>query len=360
MRNIIIYAGNTYQIINAINLRVSVYRNDRVILVLQDCMNDTLSIVNNMTDNNIFDELFYFEERNYSRMTRVFNILRMVFGTMNKKYKRVAMLKCDFYIATNIQHDDYNILYEMLCKKNPNMECLWIEEGPLVFEDTFDICKSAGKTLPVAQRIRRLLGKPVAYEQIKRIMVSNSDKYHGSFERVIIPSLVDNVDILKNVLKSVFLIPDTGLKYSEKYIFFASVGGFEANGSIGEVEIVEQIANKVGKENLIVKKHPRDRTMNYYRTGLKIDERDSIPWEVMQLCGDFSKNVFLTVNSASVLSVNLEMPNPIKTFFLYKCCHYENNEFLLGEFKRIEEKLSAFSGEKTRNICFCESIDEIE
>ncbi|HEG1241807.1 TPA: hypothetical protein SCN02_002979, partial [Enterococcus faecium] len=53
----------------------------------------------------------------------------------------------------------------------------------------------------------------------------------------------------------------------KKYIFFTSVYDFEGGEPVGEYELVCKIADLVGKDNLIVKTHPRDVRTIYKDNG---------------------------------------------------------------------------------------------
>lgn len=65
-----------------------------------------------------------------------------------------------------------------------------------------------------------------------------------------------------------------------------------------------------------VKTHPRDSRTIYKDHGFNVDVNSSIPWEAIQLSGDFSDKVFLTINSGSVLSGSTMSEKPVKTFYM--------------------------------------------
>lgn len=80
-----------------------------------------------------------------------------------------------------------------------------------------------------------------------------------------------------------------------------------------------KVANLVGKDNLLIKIHPRDLRTIYSDNGFNVDKNSLIPWEAIQLSSDFSDKVFLTINSGSVLSGSTMSEKPVKTFICINC-----------------------------------------
>lgn len=72
----------------------------------------------------------------------------------------------------------------------------------------------------------------------------------------------------------------------------------------------------MGKDNLIVKTHPRDTRDVYTKNGIKIMKDSNAPWEVIQLNMGESDSVLLTVNSGAFISIMALMENKrVKGFF---------------------------------------------
>lgn len=78
---------------------------------------------------------------------------------------------------------------------------------------------------------------------------------------------------------------------------------FDMNIMANEFEIFENLAKIVGKENIIVKQHPRNKIDRYRPLGYQVMEAAEVPWEVMILenieeiknkvvCSVFSQSLF--------------------------------------------------------------------
>lgn len=142
--------------------------------------------------------------------------------------------------------------------------------------------------------------------------------------------------------------------------FFTSVYDFEGGNPIGEYELVCKVAKLVGIDNLLVKTHPRDSRTIYKDHGFNVDVNSSIPWEAIQLSGDFSDKVFLTINSGSVLSGSTMSEKPVKTFYMYKLCDIKENKSCQKNAQDIEALLCESSMKEVfRNVRIAEKIEDI-
>lgn len=91
--------------------------------------------------------------------------------------------------------------------------------------------------------------------------------------------------------------PDT---YSEKYIFLED-GARDWNNPT-DVEYVQKIADVVGKENILVKIHPRNPVNRFAQLGFKTNQDLSIPWEVIAPNIGIENKVLITMFSQSVIT----------------------------------------------------------
>lgn len=117
-----------------------------------------------------------------------------------------------------------------------------------------------------------------------------------------------------NFISCAYDLPEKN-EFDRKYIFF------EENipeKSIDDFELVMKIAEKVGKENLIVKLHPRRPTDRFSKYGIKVSKSVGIPWEAFLMKYDFSDKVLMTISSSVVLSSRLYFNLPIKTYMLFR------------------------------------------
>ena len=83
---------------------------------------------------------------------------------------------------------------------------------------------------------------------------------------------------------------------------------------------MEELASYVGKENIMVKIHPRNPINRFAERGFKTNKDTSIPWEVLLLTGeDFDKKIYLTVASSAILNPIMVFGMKIRAYSLFPC-----------------------------------------
>ena len=94
-------------------------------------------------------------------------------------------------------------------------------------------------------------------------------------------------------------------EYDKKYIFLEesySASGIEVN----DIEIVNKLSEKVGKENILVKIHPRNPVNRFEKLGYKTSKNNSIPWEVICMnLQDISEKVLISISSSALVMPSL-------------------------------------------------------
>lgn len=94
-------------------------------------------------------------------------------------------------------------------------------------------------------------------------------------------------------------------KYEEKYIFFED--GFQDLEKSADIALVNQIADKVGKENIFVRIHPRNPVNRFKELGYKTNQDTSIPWEILAVNMDMKDKVLMTMYSQSIMTPDILM-----------------------------------------------------
>ena len=110
-----------------------------------------------------------------------------------------------------------------------------------------------------------------------------------------------------------------------------------------------------------MKTHPRDPRNIYEENGFKVDKNSAIPWEVIQLSGDFSDKVFLTATSGSVLAGSFLSEKPTRTLYTYPLCDLSHHRVAQDSRAAIEELLGNESLRQIlHNVEVIHSVEDIE
>lgn len=245
--------------------------------------------------------------------------------------------------------------YNLMVRNNINLRVSCIEEGILSYNSQFD--NDHGKIVEISHYTRKILKRKTLKDNLHNFYCYYPILYRGNLVPVQIPRISVEAKIT-GILRNIFK-PDNTI-YTKKYIFFTSVYDFEGGNPIGEYELVCKVAKLVGIDNLLVKTHPRDSRTIYKDHGFNVDVNSSIPWEAIQLSGDFSDKVFLTINSGSVLSGSTMSEKPVKTFYMYKLCDIKENKSCQKNAQDIEALLCESSMKEVfRNVRIAEKIEDI-
>ncbi len=337
---------NTYsQLLTAIQIKKYFFNTEDVDVIITDQTKNTKSIAGKLSDINYFNKVLWIqncdvcsERRNI--LNKIYSWFYVLFGWKVKEITTKTYDELLFFNPDIFVHG----VYSMLKKNNSKLVCSRYEEGILSYTDSRFLNDSR---LNYANIIRSMFGKSCLESDTKQFYCFYPNFYKGVLKTVEIPQISENKYFIGKLLAEIFGINDNDLCINEKYIFFTSVFDFEGSNPIGEYELVKKVAEIVGRDNLIIKTHPRDKRTVYIDSGLKIYKNSFIPWEAIQLNNDFSDKVLLTVNSSSVLTVNMMVKKKARALFLYKCCHYEVNDEAIELARYLENLLGRLEADST-------------
>lgn len=365
MQNILFVCNTYYQLIMAINMRLSLFQDDKVTVLVSDHSKDAGKIVENLKHLQIFDKTEYIKTkyidyRNENKVDNLYDYLKLILRGNNdiknlifdRKYKKF------FYFNQNLSS---NLIFNILTQSNKYIEACQFEEGilsyPNIEGNNLRYLKFGRTKLWCI--LRKICSKPILIERTKKVFCLYPDLYFGKLLIEKIPAIKNNSE-LTNILKKVFNVDINEQSYQEKYIYFSSICDFEGGQPIGELELIKNIAQIVGKDNLLIKVHPRDVRDIYKKEGLKIAQVSSVPWEVIQLLYNFNDKIFLTATSSSVLMGAAITGKDTKAFYLYKICNIKDNYIAKSTVASLEMYFNKFKSKNIfSNIIIAKNIEEI-
>jgi len=206
---------------------------------------------------------------------------------------------------------------------------------------------------------RSLCGKWILYPYSENVYIQFPEMANSYSERIIhtLPILTSKDRCFYNNVKHVFSVPV--FRGLPKYIFMASSLEFDGFGN-GETDLIIQIADIVGKENLIVKLHPRDNRCLLEKAGISIMDSSRVCWEAIQLGNDFSQNVFLTVASASIVNTILFSGEDLEAYYLFPLIIEMSDVFRTYCLDSVENTINmAHHYGKAKNTKVVKSMDEL-
>lgn len=358
--NVLIIVNTYSQLIISLQIKRKIYFNDNVSLIVTDFTEKAEDLAYKISNLKIFDTVHYIAVRNLCGepekvIGKIISFKKLILG--DKIFDEIASNKWDILLFYN-RDTVTNTLYSSLIRYNFEIRLMMFEEGILSYAS-----KLTNRRILMADKLRRILNIPQMDKRTEMFYCFYPSIYHGNLKPLQIPCIDPKDKEFREILQMIFTvdIDKISLNYNYKYVFFSGMYDFEGGNSIGELNLIRQISNLVGNENLVIKVHPRDSIDRYKKAGLNVAESSNLPWEVIQLNCNLTNCVFLTVISGSVFMPNLIVNNPIKTILLYNLCNIEGNYAAKKNIEVVSEIMSSFQLDKMKWLKIAkQSIDEIE
>lgn len=172
-----------------------------------------------------------------------------------------------------------------------------MEEGVLSYDKM-----AYGKAPLYLDYFRSLTGHRRILGEIRRFYCfhpSLFEPFREEVRPVAIPAIRTDSSEFRDILCKAFAYVPKPVGHP--LVYFASSSDIDDCG-YGETAFVLRLAERVGRENLLVKMHPRDSRSVYRDAGLAVMDRSDVPWEVAQLCGDADQIVCATATSGAFLN----------------------------------------------------------
>lgn len=315
----ILFSCNTYmQLLTAIRIRCTMFEDAKADILLSDHSVNAQDVGERLRGTGIFDRIRVVQSKfiiySQSKLEDVKDVLALTFET-GGRYERLLWDDCLYDMVLYYNQNDLCALYayEKSRRMKSQVKACCFEEGILSYSVMSK--PNPGGRMKAIMWLRRLLRKQNMLEETAEYFCYYPDLFPNG--RVIpVPRLKCDDMAFLSMINTVFAYHPDHETYPQRYIFFASSSDIDGT-PVGETELVLQIAELVGRENLLVKMHPRDDRDVYEKQGITVSRNSAIPWEVIQLNQDFSNHVFLTVSSGSVVNASAMLGDKVPTFFLY-------------------------------------------
>ncbi len=308
----LIICNTYYQLILGIHMKLSLFNNDNVELWLSDHSNNSEPVAQRLKALNLFSDIKYTKNKNfvYGYDNNIIKDMRDVLTYSIGKSKQSNIDFFDEIIFFNLELQLFAI-NDFYKRNGHHVKWSHYEEGILTYKNTF--CSS--NRVKYTMKLRKLLGKNDIMSNIASYycMFPELEEWHKDWEFIKIPGITEDIDELKNILNYIFDYTPKKIKY--KYIYFAAAPKSDALTK-EEFELVQKIIKIVGKDDLVVKMHPRDTNDIYKKNNINIMENSYIPWEVIQLNWDKENITLLTVNAGAFMNISALIDNNVKSYFI--------------------------------------------
>ena len=340
-RSILLICNTPFQIIMACHIIGLYYREYDVDIAISEGIKDGLKLVNNAISTNYFRKVIYIRNK------KTFLTGKGLFKRLLYLAGRVKEVFFNYRIAYNLTNRNYDVclfsnismltklLGTFMKKNNPDIKLAVFEEGIVTYTKLFSSCDAPSTLYSKVFDKKGLLSKInllyVCYpnllewslnngEVVKLPIINKNDKEYISLLNAVFGCREDDIDI-----------------YDKRVIFFEESHSFEGF-KVPDIDIVNKIADKVGRENIMVKIHPRNPNNRFSQLGYKTNENVSIPWELIVLNQFFEDKIFVTISSGAVISPYLYIGMPCVSYSLLNCVE-ERPGYMNGELGDMMQRI---------------------
>lgn len=309
-KKVAIISNTVYQLLVVLQMKVTVFENMDVDLFITDHSMNTKRYAYNGNKLGLFRNVQYIETLDYSRRRGKYqpgNIQSELFFSLkryNEVKKRVGKIeKYDYFFSANL--DLFAAaFYDVLKLKNQQIKLY-------LFEDGLSVCKAMEVYLNDMQNyinngqfssIYKITGYGKAFNEIKGVFLSVPELFSWKRKMKLykIPKIQKNNMDTINKINTLFGY-DNNMDYiikNKKVIFFEE--SYYSDGyKVNDQKLLNIIASVAGKQNIMVKLHPRSRENRFKDYDILPDL--SIPWEVFYLNNDLSGITLVSIASGCII-----------------------------------------------------------
>jgi len=330
-KRILVLCSSSYQILVAIRIMYEYYANNIIDLLLTDTIADVKNVYHKAKRESIFRHTYLWKIKGKFNFDRSQRLLHAVQGWRASEKLLAAYEMKDKQYDVFLYANNSPIamhLGNVLKHKNPNLA---VE----LFEDGFSTYSTyMGDFLKKSNLRTRLLAGFFMHTSVVYVFNPQMIEWNSTFElKKICHDFEGEILGLINRLFSYERLQDN---YNKKVIFFEE--SYAADGkTVDDVEIVEVIADVVGKENVFVKIHPRNPTNRFSAKGYVTNINISIPWEVIVLNEPFEQTVLVTLASNAAMNPYFLFGKRIPVILLFRCT--KTPEALYAPIVSFDEKI---------------------
>lgn len=398
-KSVLAVCNTPFQLICVVWLRVCFYKDARFDVIITDQIRDVEPIAKRAKESGVFDCVTLVRDNDYSYWhgkgnrrlnTKWDNARDYLTRTARRRSLYKGETLYDEFLIFN--HSRFSmLLFEKLWQRNPLIEVGIYEEGIGCY-DHISRCYYDPKRLfeernPRRVKLDKVFRRSCLTNSIRRMYVFIPEMldFHPPIDIVRIPPIDGNNASLTDALFAIFDCQNAVVTCEQDVILFEE--SYASDGwKFDYQQVLDMLGKAYGKENIIVKQHPRS-TLNVFRDGgYTVFPGSNVPWEVLllknpalvdklwvsyasgsMLCPYFYLN--LPVRAVSMIKL---VPQPLTDVHLGYLDHIRNDLFALapdhyllptseGELTRVDELLKEASaaprtekGKKPKlSIVFC-------
>ncbi len=356
MKRVLFVCNSVYQVLVASWIKYHCFSNDSADIILSERMNGADNIAARIKKTELFNDVSVLKVK-YSNNSKINSVLKYInFNSFAKKYTKkekydiLYTASMDYFIAT---------LFDFLKRKNKQLILNYYEDGTASYTERlswyYELFKKPSGLKNISHN--NIFKKYTIYSNFNEFSVFAPEllEWYPNGSKV---TEIDKIDIndkkFKKIINFIFDYENLEDKYEEKYIFFEE-SFYADTGYMEDVDLIEKLADIVGKENLLIKIHPRNPENRFAKMGYKTNVNTAIPWEIIAMNIDLTDKKIIAVASTSIINPIQVLGIDVQAYSLINCL----NEIPQLLNSPLSQTVINLFKAYPNNITLCRSIEEI-
>ncbi len=322
MKKALFIVNTPYQLMVVISMTKNEYKNCLCDVLVSDRLNQHRELVSRIRNANVFNTVIHIE------LNKLFPQNKKLKAIINsiKTWDELTINTYDYLLFANLNYD-VSCLFKQIKKKNTNVKLFMFEDGFASYSDYYNEyinkfrCKSGSF---VTKCFHYLVNSAFRYVDGIYLFDPELITYRTEFDIIRLKKIEADEQLLE-LYNNVFNYYDSKDDYSRSVIFFEEsyfADGIETN----DIDVINEIARYVGKDNIFIKIHPRNPQNRFKEMGYYTNSNTSIPWEVIAMNLELEGKILISIASAAVIVPSTMLGKNYKGILLYKTL--ENDSFI--------------------------------
>lgn len=291
---VLLIADSVREIIASIQLKITLLKDNNVDFIITDQSEGNKCVYENLKQMSLFENIYFFYAHKFPETYRI-NYNKEIIDESDYKdvIDSVIPNKKIYNCFISSELDVFTrTVYACMKSRNQNIVPYILSEG------IYGYIKD-GIKLGIKRRLNAVDTKfPDFLTDYKGVIMNRKELCVEKYNTIIeYPQIRINNEVLC-ILNKAFGYKSASKPIQNKIIFFEE-SYVQDGGFANDVDFVQDLLNRYGKENIMVKLHPRSKTNRFKNIGVSFYEKNELPWELVLINGDCKNCVFMSINSGS-------------------------------------------------------------
>lgn len=309
-KRVLVTCCTPYQLLVAAQVLRAYYPQDEADLIVTDQMSGAEKVFAACQASGAFGRVYFLREKQLNHLPRGQNLRNILRGALapQRLLERFIALKgsYDVFLFSNLSLMNQYLALG-LKKKNPQARWFLFEDGASTYSQ-----QVGGLVTSTSPKVRAQL---YALQKLSGVYLFHPEQLSWQAPCPVYGLPCQYAPETLALLNQAFAYGQTPDRYDRPVLFFEE--SYPCDGvDIGDVALVRRVAERVGKENIFVKIHPRNRENRFERAGYATNRDTAMPWELIVLNSRFDRTLFLTVGSSAATNPYTIFGIPARVVFL--------------------------------------------